>query len=79
MRTVEIDSMTDSFGHLHIDYKTDKYNSKVKVLLLIDDSTTDFDDEKLWLKSISKNPAFDFLKDKDEDKYTLNDGKAIDN
>lgn len=37
----------------------------------------DDDEEILWLKSISKNPAFEFLMDIDEDIYTINDGEAL--
>ncbi|MBX3044295.1 MAG: hypothetical protein KIT33_11655 [Candidatus Kapabacteria bacterium] len=38
---------------------------------------SDSQDEILWLNSISNNPAFDFLKDEDEDIYTPNDGKEL--
>ena len=37
----------------------------------------DDDDEALWLKSISKNPAFEFLMDKDEDIYSIHDGEPL--
>ncbi|MFD2203194.1 hypothetical protein ACFSKV_16575 [Shivajiella indica] len=37
----------------------------------------DLNEEMEWLKMISKDPAFDFLKDKEEDIYSLYDGKAI--
>jgi len=30
-----------------------------------------------WLHSISVNPAFDFLKDSEEDIYTLEDGRPF--
>lgn len=32
-------------------------------------------DEKGWLREAGQNPAFDFLKDPAEDRYTLRDGK----
>jgi hypothetical protein len=74
MRAIEINSKTDKLGYLKLDYKLDKFESKVRVLILIDDNPSEIDDENLWLKSISKNPSFDFLYDASEDVYSLNDG-----
>jgi hypothetical protein len=34
-------------------------------------------DEDKWLRSLSVNPAFDFLKDEAEDIYTLEDGQPF--
>jgi hypothetical protein len=34
-------------------------------------------DEKEWLQAAAINPAFDFLKDPEEDIYTLADGKPF--
>ena len=34
-------------------------------------------DEKAWLGTAASNPAFDFLQDKEEDIYTLSDGKPF--
>lgn len=36
------------------------------------------EEEKLWMDSISKNPAFDFLKDCEEDIYSQKDGEPLD-
>ena len=36
-------------------------------------------DEKGWLRAAGQNPAFDFLKDPSEDRYTLRDGKPFSN
>ena len=77
MKAIEINSKTDNNGHLRIDYKLSRSNSKVRVLILVDDDTNEQDDEKLWMDSISKNPAFDFLNDPAEDIYTLNDGEPF--
>jgi hypothetical protein len=74
MKAIEINSKTDKTGHLKIDYKLDKSESNVRVLILVDDDTSEIDEEKLWVNSISKNPAFDFLSDSDEDIYSLKDG-----
>ena len=77
MRAIEINSKTDKTGYLKINYKLDKSNSKVRVLILLDDDTYEQDEEKLWMDSISKNPAFDFLRDTVEDIYSLQDGEPF--
>lgn len=77
MRAIEINSKTDKKGHLKIDYQIGKSERNVRVLILLDDNTSQPDDEKLWLSSISFNPAFDFLKDPTEDIYSLNDGEPF--
>ncbi len=34
-------------------------------------------EERLWMESLSKNPAFDYLFDSSEDIYSLNDGEPF--
>ncbi len=34
-------------------------------------------EEQTWLRSVSNNPAFDFLKEPGEDIYSLNNGKPL--
>jgi hypothetical protein len=77
MRAIEINSKTDKEGHLKIDYKLNKSNSHVRVLILLDEDITDLEEEKLWINSISKNPAFNFLMEPSEDIYSLEDGEPI--
>jgi hypothetical protein len=77
MRAIEINSKTDKKGNLKIDYQLNKINSTVKVLILYDDNA-DNDEEKIWMKSISTNPVFDFLNDDSEDIYSINDGEPFD-
>ena len=76
MKAIEINSRTDKFGHLKIDYKLNKSDRKVRVLILFEDEKSEYE-EKLWMNSISKNPAFDFLNDPKEDIYSLNDGEPL--
>ena len=76
MRAIEIISKTDNKGLLSIDYQLNKSDRNVRILILMDDSS-DIDDEELWMNSISKNPAFDFLKDKSEDIYSIKDGEPF--
>jgi len=77
MRAIEINSKTDKTGHLKINYRLNKSNRKVRVLILLDEEDTNIDEEKLWLDSISKNPALDFLYNPSEDIYSLNDGEPF--
>jgi hypothetical protein len=58
---------------LHIDPALSQ--AQVRVIVLVED-TPDIPEQD-WLKSASHNPAFDFLKDPEEDIYTLNDGKPF--
>jgi len=52
-----------------------KDHSRVKVIILfLEDQEIDETD---WLKAVSANPAFDFLKDPEEDIYTVKDGKPF--
>lgn len=49
--------------------------TKVRVIILLPEEVDI--DEKEWLRSASVNPAFDFLKEPEEDIYTLADGKPF--
>ena len=45
---------------------------QAKIILLFEDEQIP---EKTWVKALSKDAVFDFLKDESEDIYTLNDGE----
>ena len=77
MKAIEINSKTDKTGHLKINYKLDKSESNVRILILLDEDSSEQEEEKLWMNSISKNPAFDFLNDSEEDIYSLKDGEPF--
>ena len=76
MRAIEIVSKTDKTGLLKINYKLDKSESNVRVLILLDDDNEQ-EDEKLWMRTISRNPAFNFLNDPAEEIYSSNDGEPL--
>jgi hypothetical protein len=78
MRAIEINTMTDNFGHLKIDYPINKRDKKVRVIILVEDSIDYTDDESKWLSAISSNPAFNFLNEPSENIYTLKDGESFD-
>lgn len=77
MKAIEINSRTDKTGRLRFNYKLDKTERNVRVLILLDEDSTEDDKEETWLKAISKNPAFRFLNDTEEDIYSLNDGEPF--
>jgi Trm5-related predicted tRNA methylase len=74
MKAIEINSKTNKKGHLKLDLDLKEADKNVKVLILLEE---EINDENEWLKIISNNPGFDFLKDEEEDIYSLKDGKAI--
>lgn len=49
--------------------------TKVRVIILLPEEAEI--DEKEWLRSASVSPALDFLKEPEEDIYTLSDGKPF--
>ena len=81
MQAIETIGIINNNNILKIQHKIKKQflNKSVRVLILFNEEleSTDEIDEKLWLKSISKNSAFDFLNDKEEDIYSLTDGKSF--
>jgi len=77
MKAIEINSKTDKYGNLKIDYPLNKKDSQVRVIILLDDEYVNPEDEKLWLKAISNNSAFDFLNDPAEDIYSLKNGEPL--
>ncbi len=76
MKAIEINSKTDHKGILKLDYPLNKLDTKVRVLILVDESHEE-EEEDLWFSTISSNPSFDFLKDEAEDIYTINDGEPF--
>ena len=77
MRAIEINSKTDKKGRLKIDYDLIQKNTNVRVLILLDEQDDESKEEKIWLSSILNNSAFDFLKDEEEDIYSITDGKPL--
>jgi hypothetical protein len=50
--------------------------SRVRVIVLVTQGSDI--DEREWLRAAAANPAFDFLKEPDEDVYTMADGTPFD-
>jgi len=77
MKAIEIHSKTDKMGHLKIDYKLNRSEKDVRIIILLDEENSQVEEDKLWMESISKNPAFDFLNEPEEDIYSKNDGEPM--
>jgi hypothetical protein len=76
MKAIEINSKTDKKGHLKINYPLRQADKNVRVLILVEEDT-EADEERIWLEAVSKTPAFNFLYEKEEDIYSVNDGEPL--
>ena len=76
MQAVEASGHIDSNGSLQINSRLPLKEGDVKVIIMYAENE-ETNEEKLWMKSVSNNPAFDFLNDPEEDIYSLNDGKPL--
>lgn len=74
MKAIKIKSKTNKKGHLKLDLGFKEADKNVKVLVLLEE---EINDENDWLKVVSNNPAFDFLKEEEEDIYSLEEGKKV--
>jgi len=50
--------------------------SRMRVIIMMTEENTDITESE-WLKAATSNSAFDFLKEPEEDIYTLADGKKF--
>jgi hypothetical protein len=77
LKAIEVGGTIDEQRRLQLDEPLPIAGpSRVRVIILIPDETDM--DEKEWLQAAASNPAFDFLKEPEEDIYTLADGKPFD-
>ena len=75
LQAVELIGTIDEKGQLHLDEPISAVGQgRVRVILLPEEAEIE---ENEWLKAAASNPAFDFLKDPDEDIYTLDDGQPF--
>lgn len=76
MKAIEVTGTVDEKHRLLLDGPVPINGpSKVRVIILMNEETDI--DEKEWLHAAAVNPAFDFLKDPEEDIYTVTDGKPF--
>ena len=74
MQALETIGRIDKQGHLILPKPLEIRNKVVKIIVLIADDDDTIENEE-WLAALSTNPVDDFLKDDEEDIYTLSDGK----
>jgi hypothetical protein len=76
MTAIEMTGTIDEHRQLQLDDPlpvSGPMRVRVIVLYPIEDEW----DEKEWLHAATRNPAFKFLKDPEEDIYSLNDGEPL--
>lgn len=76
MNAIEMTGTIDEHNRLKLDGALPLLGPKrVKVIVLspVDDEI----DEESWLKAASRNPAFSFLDDPEEDIYSSSDGRPF--
>lgn len=75
-KTIETTGMIDSGRRLLLDeFIPIKDQVRVRVMIMLSEESEINEDE--WLQAGASNPAFDFLKDQEEDIYTINDGRPF--
>ena len=77
MKIKELKCKTDKDGFLKLEEEIGWTDTKVRIFVLLEEEVEEQEDEKFWLKSLSNNPAFDFLNDPEEDIYSLKDGEPF--
>lgn len=74
-RAIEITGIVDAHHQLILDEPLPIWGPKrVRVIILLPEE--DISEEE-WLRAAGANPAFEFLKDPQEDIYTLSDGRPF--
>lgn len=76
MQALETIGTIDKQGHLILSKPLEYRDKVVKIIILIADDDDTIENEE-WLAALSTNPVYDFLKDDEEDIYTLSDGKPF--
>jgi hypothetical protein len=76
MKVIETTGIIDEQHRLVLDETLPiAEKSKVRVIILLPEESDIGESE--WLKTAASNPAFDFLKEPEEDIYTREDGKPF--
>ena len=76
MKAIETTGIIDKKHQIKLDRPVPLAgNSKVRIIILFSEENDI--DEREWLQAASNNPAFDFLREPEEDVYTQVDGKPF--
>ena len=75
-KAIEMTGTVDKEHQLHLDGSVPLAGpSRVRVIILVPEEADI--DESEWLRAAATNPAFDFLKDPEEDIYSRTDGEPF--
>lgn len=75
LRAIEITGTVDERRQLRLDEPLPAAAAgKVRIIVLISEEDAE---EKEWMRAAAANPAFDFLKDPEEDAYSPEDGQPF--
>lgn len=75
LRAIETTGTVDEQRQLHLDEPLPvDASGKVRVIVLVSEEDAEDSD---WLRAAAANPAFDFLRDPEEDVYTYDDGRPF--
>ena len=77
LTAIETTGTIEQSGRIVID-ETFSVNAPTSVRVIVLFPEAEDLNESEWLQAASKNKAFDFLNDPDEDIYSLVDGKSLD-
>lgn len=76
MQAIEAFGRIDNNGLLKLTGPLPLKEGDVKLIILYQPTETLPEDERLWLRAVAGNPAFDFLEEEKE-LYSLTDGKPF--
>ena len=79
VRAIEITGVIDEENRLRLDKPLPIVKpGRVRIIVLFPEEYQDEISEAEWLYAASVNPAFSFLKEPQQDIYTLSDGRPFD-
>ncbi|MBL7064662.1 MAG: hypothetical protein ISS49_10745 [Anaerolineae bacterium] len=79
MRAIETTGMIDEERQLRLDTPLPVVGpSRVRIIVLFPEEEYEEISESEWLRAAATSPAFDFLREPEEDIYTLADGRPFD-
>lgn len=73
MQAFETTARIDDIGQLHLDQPLLIRNRRARVVVLVDERLETAE----WLQAMTINPSFAFLRDSEEDVYTVEDGVPV--
>jgi len=76
LKAIEVEGVIDEQRQLHLDEPLPVSGpSRVRVIILMPEQAEVGEDE--WLRAAANSPSYDFLKEPQQDSYTLADGKPF--